>query len=59
MTETFVRKPQKEANTDFDDDEEYGTVGDKTKYNKDDYIGERFDESKFAEDDFVRGTELN
>ena len=26
MTETFVRKPQKEANTDFDDDEEYYTV---------------------------------
>ena len=55
MTETFVRKPQKEANTDFDDDEEYGTVGDKTKYNKGDYIGKSFDESKFAEDDFVTG----
>jgi hypothetical protein len=54
--ETFPKKKvQTEANTDFDDDDEYDIAGDKTKYNKGGYIGDSFDESKFAEGDFVRG----
>jgi hypothetical protein len=59
VPETFPKKKVQneanEANTDFDEDDEYNIDREKTKYNKDDYTGDRFDESKFEEGNFVRG----